>query len=182
MQPLTANRLDINHLNEIRSLAGGMQFFRVPAPPGRRIGVPLDNVIRERWRTRRTSDRRTSCAQAARMAAPAHGSVPDLLRHYDHADRGAGGNDRIAARAHSRTVQGQRRIVCRSKVRAGRRPGFSREVSVSDNAKSFVDSVRSGSGKAGPVIPGSTAGSTAAPDAESAENAVSDAVQAGVRP
>jgi len=55
-------------------------------------GVPLDDFVREH-----SGDRDPGPQEKAKPASAAHTPVPDFLRSYDHADRGAG-RDHTSAR------------------------------------------------------------------------------------
>lgn len=77
--------------------------------------MQLDYVIRNCRSRQDTSfgDRAGACEedQKQRMAASVDRPVPDLLRPDDHADRGAGQDNRVAARIDSRVIPRQHRTV-----------------------------------------------------------------------
>ena len=160
-----------NNLTKVFVLAAWVHFSgHAPAFAGK-DGAPLDDFIWDSRIRRSEAFRGTRRTPETWLAAASDRAVPDLLRADDHAHRGAGADDRIAADADSRALRRQRAIVCPEDEGPGGsgaigfEPGpgctspvcpeaVSSELFVPDSFS--PEPVDPGSSKAGPVFPGGT--------------------------
>lgn len=132
-------------------------------------------------------DRRSRCSEKAELVAGVDSAVLDLLWPDDHADCGAGSNDRVAAFADSPAVPRQPGIIGSKESSTGKHAA--RGFDPSPGNQPLAEPVKPipvnpGTNPAGPVFPGRSARGTAAWYAErsiKAETAGADAVKAGVR-
>ena len=183
-------------LTEICMLVPRVQFDQCACEIGPRTGVPFDEPIRKPSRIDfiRAGDRRSRCSQEAELVAAIDGAVLDLLWPDDHADCGAGSDDRVAALADSRAVSRQPGAIrhkegSRRPVSGGPDPnpgGPEPLIAESIDPVSVQrDPVHPGTHQARPVFPGRAAGGAAAWYGErsfQAETTVPDAIETSVRP
>lgn len=160
----------INYLRDPSEVVPWVQMSRVPACLGLIIGVQFDDAIRDH---RSEGSLGSSCnsPQEIWLAACPDRFIPHLLWLDDHADCGAGTNDRVAACVNPRAVPRQHRALRREDESSGRAPDPSSDTESAEPVDPGTIEV--------PVVPGSTAATCSEPG--EAEDALPGAFKTGIR-